>query len=167
MSVAIWFKECYMARSHTPEREAVWWPCGAEEDSGFCEGHRSGCLKEAMDNDDDEEEEDDTTTTTTTTAAAAAIATTTSLLVRAPDSWSKGCEFESRQERRESFLLQSQLCVLTLIRCPFHPRVTAVARKRPRLFCQKCRWQVTPKHAYTFHPTKSEPLWTDPDLNSG
>ena len=30
-----------------------------------------------------------------------------SLLVRAPDSWSKGCEFESRQERRENFLLQS------------------------------------------------------------
>ena len=59
-----------------------------------------------------------------------------SLLVRAPDPRSKGCEFESRQERRENFLLQSQLCVLTLIRCPFHPRVTAVARKRPRPFCQ-------------------------------
>ena len=37
-----------------------------------------------------------------------------SLLVRAPDLRSKGCEFESRQERRENFLLQSQLCVLTL-----------------------------------------------------
>ena len=37
------------------------------------------------------------------------------------------------------------ISVLTLIRCPFHPRVTAVARKRPRSFCQKCRWQVTPK----------------------
>ena len=34
-------------------------------------------------------------------------------------------------------------------RYPFHPRVTAVARKRPRSFCQKCRWQVTVKHAYT------------------
>ena len=32
---------------------------------------------------------------------------------------------------------------------PFHPRVTAVARKRSRSFCQKCRWQVTAKHAYT------------------
>ena len=30
------------------------------------------------------------------------------------------------------------LCVLTLIRCSFHPRVTAVARKRPRSLCQKC-----------------------------
>ena len=40
------------------------------------------------------------------------------------------------------------LCWL-LFRYPFHPRVTAVARKRPRLFCQKRRWQVTAKHAYT------------------
>ena len=34
--------------------------------------------------------------------------------------------------------------MLTLIRCPFHPRVTAVACKRSRSFCQKCRWRVTP-----------------------
>ena len=27
---------------------------------------------------------------------------------------------------------------------------TAVARKRSRAFCQKCRWQVTAKHAYTY-----------------
>ena len=66
------------------------------------------------------------------------------LFVRAPDSWSKGCEFESRQVRRENFLLQSQFCVLTFIRCPFHPRVIAVARKRPRSFCQKCRYTRTP-----------------------
>ena len=51
----------------------------------------------------------------------------------------------------------SQLCVPTLIRCPVHPRVTAVARKRSRLFCQKCRWQVTTKHAYSW-PTKSSGL---------
>ena len=49
--------------------------------------------------------------------------------------------------------------MLTLIRCPFYPRVTAVARKIPRSFCQKLRWQVTPKHAYTIDPTKSE--WAD------
>ena len=36
------------------------------------------------------------------------------------------------------------LCWL-LFRYPFHPRVTAVARKRPRSFCQKRRWQVTAK----------------------
>ena len=80
------------------------------------------------------------------------INTRDSLLVRAPDLRSKGCEFESRQERRENFLLQSQLSVLTLIRCPFHPRVTAVAHKRPWSFCQKCKWQATPKHAYTLDP---------------
>ena len=82
-----------------------------------------------------------------------------SLLVRAPDSWSKGCEFESRQERRENFLLQNQLRVLTLIRCPFHLRVTAVARKGPRSFCQKYRWQIPSKHEHTLDPTKSE--WAD------
>ena len=40
------------------------------------------------------------------------------------------------------------LCWL-LFRYPFHPRVTTVACKRSRSFCQKCRWQVTAKHAYT------------------
>ena len=45
--------------------------------------------------------------------------------------------------------------VVDLIRWPFHPRVTAVARKRPWSFCRKCRWQFTPKHAYTLDPTKS------------
>ena len=80
-------------------------------------------------------------------------------LVRVPHSWSKGCEFESRQKRWENFFVQSKLCVLTLIRCPFHPRVTTVGRKRPRSFCQKCRWQATPKHTYTFDPTESE--WAD------
>ena len=40
------------------------------------------------------------------------------------------------------------LCWL-LFRYPFHPRVTGVARKRPRSFCQTCRWQVTAKHTYT------------------
>ena len=43
-----------------------------------------------------------------------------SLLFRALDLWSKGCEFKSRQERWKKFLLQSQLFVLTLIWCPFH-----------------------------------------------
>ena len=40
-----------------------------------------------------------------------------------------------------------------LLRYPFNPRVTAVARKRLRSFCQKCRCQVTAKHTYTL------PLW--------
>ena len=38
------------------------------------------------------------------------------------------------------------LCWL-LFRYPFHPRVTTVARKKSRSFCQKCRCQVTAKHA--------------------
>ena len=46
------------------------------------------------------------------------------------------------------FSMVDFLCWL-LFRYPFHPRVTAVARKRSRSFCQKCRWQVTAKHAYT------------------
>ena len=37
----------------------------------------------------------------------------------------------------------------SLFRYPFHPCVTAVARKRSQSFCQTCRWQVTAKHAYT------------------
>ena len=45
------------------------------------------------------------------------------------------------------------------ILCLFHPRDIAVPRKRPRSFCQKCRWQVTPKHAYTLNSPKSE--WAD------
>ena len=36
-----------------------------------------------------------------------------------------------------------------LFRYPFQPRVTAAARKGPRSFCQKCRWQVAAKHAST------------------
>ena len=39
------------------------------------------------------------------------------------------------------------------------PRVTAVARKRPQSFCQRCGWQATPKHTYTLDPSKSE--WAD------
>ena len=31
----------------------------------------------------------------------------------------------------------------------FHGRVTAAAHKRPRSFCQKCRWQITAEQAYT------------------
>ena len=46
--------------------------------------------------------------------------------------------------------------MLTLTRCLFQPPVTAVARKRRRSFRQKCRWQVTLKHAYTLDPSKSE-----------
>ena len=38
-----------------------------------------------------------------------------SSVVRAPDSWLKGCGFEPLQERWENFLLHGQLCMLTLM----------------------------------------------------
>ena len=72
-----------------------------------------------------------------------------SSVVRAPDSWLKGRGFESLLERRENFILQGRLSVLTLISVSVPTRVTAVARKRSRSFCQTCRWQVTVKHAYS------------------
>ena len=43
----------------------------------------------------------------------------------------QGRGFDTLQERRQIFLLQSSLPVLTLIRCPFHTRGTTVARKSP------------------------------------
>ena len=50
------------------------------------------------------------------------------------------------------------LCWL-LFRYPFQPCVTAVARKRSRSFCQKCRWQVTAKHTYTLHVALHDVAW--------
>ena len=56
-----------------------------------------------------------------------------SSVVRAPDSWLKGRGFESLLERRENFLLQGRLSVLTLISVSVPPRrVTTVARKKSR-----------------------------------
>ena len=51
-------------------------------------------------------------------------------------SWSGGRIF---------FSMVNFLCWL-LFRYPFYPRVTTVALKRLRSFCQKCRWQVTAKY---------------------
>ena len=31
--------------------------------------------------------------------------------------------------------------------------ITTVAHKRPRSFCQNCRWQATAKHLYILYPT--------------
>ena len=57
-----------------------------------------------------------------------------------------------------SVSISELLTVLMKVR-PFHPRVTAVARKRPRLFCQKCRWRLHLNTLNTLDPTKSE--WAD------
>ena len=54
---------------------------------------------------------------------------------------SKGRGFESRQERRDNFLLQGQLSVLTFISVSVPPPC----------YRQKCRWQVTAKYACTLH----------------
>ena len=54
-----------------------------------------------------------------------------SSVVRAPDSWLKGRGFESLLERRENFLLQGRLSVLTLISVSVStPVFTTVARKK-------------------------------------
>ena len=49
--------------------------------------------------------------------------------------------------------------MLTLIQCPFHPCVPAVARKRPGHSAKSAGGRFTPKHAYTLNPSKSE--WAD------
>ena len=72
-----------------------------------------------------------------------------SSVVRALDSWLKGRGFESLLKRQENFLLQGRLSVLTLISVTVPTCVTVATRKRSRSFCQKCRLQVTAKHAYT------------------
>ena len=36
-----------------------------------------------------------------------------------------------------------------------------VARKRPRSFCQKCRWPVTAKHAYTLRMVHGCMVYTE------
>ena len=76
-----------------------------------------------------------------------------SLLAKVPDSSSKGCEFEPWQKQQENFFSRVNF-VCWLLFGLFHPHVTAVARKRPTSFCQKCRWQVTPKTPT--HPSLSE-----------
>ena len=68
---------------------------------------------------------------------------------RAPDSWLKGHGFDSWLGRRENFLLQSWLFMLSLICCQFHLHVTNVELKKTPVILPKCRCQVTPKHMYT------------------
>ena len=43
---------------------------------------------------------------------------------------------------RRIFFSRANFSCLLLFRYPFHTRVTAVARKSSRSFCQKCRWQL-------------------------
>ena len=85
------------------------------------------------------------------------LASRDSLLVRAPDSWSKGCEFESQQERRIFFSGVNITCWLL-----FGVRSTPVLPKchvKDHSHLPKVQWHVTPKHACTLDPFKSE--WAD------
>ena len=50
----------------------------------------------------------------------------------------------------ECFFSESTFCAVSF-RYPFHSRVNAVARKRSWSFFERCRWQVTAKHACTAH----------------
>ena len=71
-----------------------------------------------------------------------------SSVVRVPNLWLKSGSNPCWNGGRIFFSRVNFLCWL-LFRYLFHPCVTAVARKRSRSSCQKCRWQVTAKHAYS------------------
>ena len=74
-----------------------------------------------------------------------------SSVVRVPDLSSKGHRFESQQSAGSIFFSRVNFLCRLLFRYPFHTCVTAVAHNRSQTFCQKCRWQVTAKHACTPH----------------
>ena len=74
-----------------------------------------------------------------------------SSVVRALDTWLKVAGFKSLQEWQEIFFSRVSFLSWLVFRYLFHPCVTTVACKRSQSFCQKCRWQVTAKHAYTLH----------------
>ena len=66
-----------------------------------------------------------------------------------------------RSSRRIFFSKVNFLCWI-LFWYPFHPHVTTAAYERSLSFCQKCRWQVTAKHAYTLRTwlcMKSHGAW--------
>ena len=50
---------------------------------------------------------------------------------------------------RRIFLSRVDFLCWLWFRYPFYPHITAVAHKRSWSFCQKCRWQVTAKYAFS------------------
>ena len=85
-----------------------------------------------------------------------------SLTERRTRDWKVAGLVESLQERRGNFLLQelTQFLFWLLFRYLFHPRVTAVVRKRSQSFCQKCRWrQVTLSRLSTHTPQAALHEW--------
>ena len=73
--------------------------------------------------------------------------------------WTYDREFaSSQQECPENFPLQGFTYADSyLVSLP--PLRYCSSMLKSLSFCQKCRWQVTPIHAYTFDPLKRE--WTD------
>ena len=69
-------------------------------------------------------------------------------LERRTRDWKVACSNPCGSGERIFLSRVNFLCWL-LFRYPSHARVTAVARKRSRSFCQKRKWQVTSQHAYT------------------
>ena len=88
-------------------------------------------------------------TDSSTSKQCISVGSRNSSVVRVPDLWLKGCRFESLQEQWKKFFSRVNFLCWLSFRYLFHPSVTTVARKRSWSFCQKCRWQVTAKHAYT------------------
>ena len=68
--------------------------------------------------------------------------------IRRTHDWKVAGSNPRRSGGRISFSRVDFLCWLSFW-YPFHLHVTAVAHKRPRSFCQRCRWQVTAKRSYT------------------
>ena len=89
------------------------WPCGGWHARGYMSTWRCGCK----------------TLTNKYKIPRPVVVGRDSSVVRAPDSWSKGRGFESLLDGRIFFSRVNFLC-WRLFRYPFHPRVTAVARKR-------------------------------------
>ena len=67
-----------------------------------------------------------------------------------------------RQEGRANFLFESYFSVLTLMWCLFHSGIPQQHVNRPWLFCQKCRWQVTVKHASPLNQQSRSRLTMEP-----
>ena len=84
-------------------------------------------------------------------AALAWLGSGDSSVVRVPDLRLKVRGFESLLEQQENLLLEGTF--FGIPPPPPHPppRITAGVHKRSWSFCQKCRWQVTAKHACTLH----------------
>ena len=65
-----------------------------------------------------------------------------------------------RKVASSNFLLQSQLCVLTLIRCPLHPRVIAVARKKKKKNGHSAKSANGKLHLNKHTPSSLESPWS-------